>query len=118
MRAPARPVGRLRPRAIPVLPVRDNVHFPGLTTTVLAGREVSVHALQAAMRTDRRVLVTAQRQQQTEEPTGSDLFDFGTLSEVLQVLPMPDGTMRAVLRGIARARAETMTKRRQCLVAE
>lgn len=76
-----------------------------------------MHALQAAMRTDRRVLVTAQRQQQTEEPTGSDLFDFGTLSEVLQVLPMPDGTMRAVLRGIARARAETMTKRRQCLVA-
>lgn len=118
MRATARPVGRSGPRAIPVLPVRDNVHFPGLTTTVLASREVSVHALQAALRADRLVLAAAQKHPQTEEPSGSDLFELGTLSEVVQVLPMPDGTMRAVLRGISRARTQAVAKRRQCLVAQ
>ncbi|HRI42851.1 MAG TPA: endopeptidase La [Fimbriimonadaceae bacterium] len=90
-------------RTAPVLPVRDNVHFPHLINTLLVGRDVSVRALQSAMRKDRHVLVVGQTDVGVDEPRASDLFRAGTLSEVMQVLPMPDGTMRVVLRGISRA---------------
>lgn len=90
-------------RTAPVLPVRDNVHFPHLISTLLVGREVSVRALQSAMRKDRHVLVVGQTDMGVDEPRASDLFRAGTLSEVMQVLPMPDGTMRVVLRGVSRA---------------
>jgi ATP-dependent Lon protease len=91
---------------IPVLPVRDNVHFPGLVSTLLVGRELSIRALQSALRKDRVVLVVGQRDLTVDEPMAEDLFRAGTISEVLQVLPVPDGTMRVVLRGLVRAQVE------------
>lgn len=103
---------------VPVLPVRDNVHFPELLNTLLVGREVSVKALQAAMKSKRLVLVLAQREVQVDEPSASDLYRVGTLSEVMQVLPMPDGTMRVVLRGLARCRADSLNCKNGHLVAE
>lgn len=98
-------------RNAPVLPVRDNVHFPNLINTLLVGREMSVRALQSAMRKDRRVLVVGQRDLTVDEPRAADLFHVGTLSEVLQVLPMPDGTMRVVLRGQSRCRVHSYAYR-------
>lgn len=87
----------------PVLPVRDAVHFPGVIQTLLIGRDMSVRALQEALKRDRETLVVGQRDQSVEEPLADDLYRVGTLSEVLHVLPLPDGTMRVVLRGLARA---------------
>lgn len=98
-------------RTAPVLPVRDNVHFPNLITTLLVGRDMSVKALQSAMKRDRHVLVVGQRDLNVEEPRGDDLYRAGTLSEVMQVLPMPDGTMRVVLRGVVRARVDQLAFR-------
>ncbi|MCW5936853.1 MAG: endopeptidase La [Fimbriimonadaceae bacterium] len=102
----------------PVLPVRDTVHFPGVIQTLLIGRDMSVKALQAALKRDREALVLGQRDQGVDEPTGDDLYRTGTLSEVLHVLPLPDGTMRVVLRGLARARVEKMTYRAGSFNAE
>jgi len=101
------------PRAlrVPVLPVRDNVHFPRIISTLLVGREISVRALQQAMRADRQVIVLGQRDVTVDEPAASDLFRIGTLSEVMQVLPMPDGSMRVVLRGLARVEVQRLTLR-------
>ncbi len=108
----------VRKRTVPVLPVRDNVHFPALINTLLVGRDVSVKALQSAMRRDRSVLVVGQREVTIDEPRADDLYRFGTLSEILQVLPMPDGTMRVVLRGSFRASVDKFVFRRGYIQAE
>ena len=89
----------------PVLPIRDTVHFPGVIQTILIGRDMSVSALQESLRKDREVVVVGQRDQTVDEPDEQDLYSVGTLSEVLHVLPLPDGTMRVVLRGLARVQA-------------
>lgn len=111
MAAPAS-TRRRRPRPtedqLPVLPVRDAVHFPNLINTLLVGRELSLRALHAALDGSRQVLVLTQTDVTVEEPTPSDLYQVGVLSEVVQVLPMPDGTMRVVLRGISRFRVESI----------
>ena len=102
----------------PVLPVRDTIHFPGVIQTLLIGREMSVKALQISLKRDREVVVVGQRDQAIDEPSANDLFNVGTLSEVLHVLPLPDGTMRVVLRGMARARIEKMSQRGGSFTAE
>lgn len=102
----------------PVLPVRDNVHFPRLNNTLLVGREISHRALQSALRKGRAVLVVGQRDATVEDPRSEDLFRVGTLSEVMQVLPMPDGNVRVLLRGLARAQAERFTFRNGFISAE
>jgi ATP-dependent Lon protease len=95
----------------PVLPVRDNVHFPGIIQTLLIGREVSLKALQTAMKRERMAIVLCQRDQQVDEPRANDLHKVGTLSEVLHVLPLPDGTMRVVLRGTDRVHIDKIALR-------
>lgn len=91
--------------------MRDNVHFPQLVSTLLVGRSLSLKALQSAVRSNRMVLVLGQRDVSVDEPSAEDLYEIGTLSEVVQVMPMPDGTMRVVLRGVARARANGVVLR-------
>ena len=89
---------------VPVLPVRDTVHFPGVIQTLLIGRDMSLRALHEALERGRETLVLSQRNHTVDEPTAKDLYRIGTVSEVLHVLPLPDGTMRVVLRGLARAK--------------
>ncbi len=89
---------------VPVLPVRDTVHFPGVIQTLLIGRDMSLRALHEALEKGRETLVLSQRNHTVDEPTAKDLYKIGTVSEVLHVLPLPDGTMRVVLRGLARAK--------------
>ncbi len=96
---------------VPVLAVRDAVHFPGVINTLHVARETSSRALRKAMDGDRRVVVVSQRDMALEEPAAGDLFEVGTLSEVLQALPMPDTTLRAVLRGDARVRVGGLVRR-------
>jgi len=108
---------RISPR-IPVLPVRGTVHFPGVIQTLLVGREMSVRALQDALGKDRETIVVGQRDQLVEEPEAADLYEVGTLSEVLHVLPLPDGTMRVVLRGMARVNIDKFVFRAGAFSAE
>ncbi len=103
---------------VPVIPVRDTVHFPGVIQTILVGREMSVRALQQALKRDREAIVIGQRDQTIDEPNAGELFAVGTLSEVLHVLPLPDGTMRVVLRGLARAQVVKMSYRGGYFTAE
>ncbi len=90
------------PARYPVLPVRDAVHFPNLINTLLVGRTLSLRALHHALNSDRMVVILTQRDTSVEEPSPNDLFTTGVLSEVVQVLPLPDGTMRVVVRGLDR----------------
>jgi ATP-dependent Lon protease len=101
----------------PVLPVRDAVHFPGLISTLLVGRDVSLRALQAALDKDRRIVVLTQKDVGVEDPAASDLHDVGVFSEAMQVLHVPDGTMRVVMRGIERVQVSSIAMRRSYFVA-
>ncbi len=102
----------------PVVPVRDTVHFPGVIQTILVGREVSIAALQDSLTKEREVIILGQLDQSIENPKASDLYKFGTLSEVLHVLPLPDGTMRVVLRGMARVKISGLTNKKGAFQAQ
>ena len=103
---------------VAVVPVRDNVHYPLLVSTLLVGREISLRAIQYATQRDRLVLVLGQREMAVDEPTSEDMYRLGTLSEIMQVLPMPDGTMRLVLRGLTRCRVHRLTFRSGFYITE
>ncbi|MCA0359679.1 MAG: endopeptidase La [Armatimonadetes bacterium] len=102
----------------PVLPLRDTIHFPGVIQTLLVGREMSVNALHLAMGSNREALVVGQIDPSVEEPRADDMYRVGTLSEILHVLPLPDGTMRVVLRGLHRCKVEKYRSVSGCYHAE
>lgn len=95
---------RKLPRVLPVLPVRDTVYFPHMLFPLFLGREKSIRALDYALENHRYVLLVAQREVSTEDPTPEDIYTVGTIAEVMQVLRVPDGTVRVTLEGIERAR--------------
>lgn len=103
---------RERLSSVPVLAVRDAVHFPDLINTVHVVREPSRRAVKRSLEESGIVLVLSQRDMSVEEPTSGDLYRVGTISEVLQASPLPDGSLRVVLRGLYRATASHLTSRR------
>ncbi|MCX5782496.1 MAG: endopeptidase La [Elusimicrobia bacterium] len=92
------------PPILPVLPVRDIVVFPAMVLPLAVGREKSIKALEEAMSAKRLVFLVAQKHVQTEDPKQDDLYEVGTVSEVLQLLKMPDGTLKVLVEGIQRAK--------------
>lgn len=92
------------PSQLPLVPVRDQVYFPQMVFTLFVGRERSVRALEEAMENDRLIVLSAQKEVITEEPEPEDIYDVGIIAEVLQVLRMPDSTLRLMLQGIRRVR--------------
>ncbi len=97
-------VPRRLPGVIPVLPVRDTVYYPNMLFPLFLGREKSIRALDAALENHRYLLLVAQRDVSVEEPTSDDIYEVGIVAEVMQVLRVPDGTVRVTLEGIRRAR--------------
>lgn len=86
----------------PLIAVRDQVHFPGMIMTLMVSRPATLMALDKALAGDQLVVVVLQRDGSVENPALTDLNSVGTLSEVLHVVPLPDGSSRAVLRGLSR----------------
>ncbi|MFC3124692.1 endopeptidase La [Pseudoroseomonas globiformis] len=89
---------------LPVLPLRDIVVFPHMIVPLFVGREKSVRALEAVMREDKQILLVAQRNAAQDDPGADDLYDVGTVSTVLQLLKLPDGTVKVLVEGGKRAR--------------
>lgn len=90
-------------RKIPLLPVRDLVLFPGVIVPLFVGRPRSLKALEEAMLHDKTVLVVAQRDMTVEDPEPEDIFETGTVTTVLQMLRLPDGTTKVLVEGMSRA---------------
>jgi ATP-dependent Lon protease len=102
------PRKKTEPISIPVLPLRGIVAFPGMMLPLFVGREKSVAALQQATEAKdnaQLIFLVAQRDENIEEPETKDLYSFGVLAEVMQMLKMPDGNVRAVIECRGRARA-------------
>jgi len=89
---------------LPVLPLRDVVVFPEMAIPLFVGREKSMRALEAAMAGDKRIALIAQKSADTDDPDGGDLYSVGTVATVLQLLKLPDGTIKVLVEGISRAR--------------
>src|SRR5690554_3806695 len=87
----------------PLLPLRDVVVFPHMVVPLFVGREKSIQALEAAMEGSKEILLVAQKDASTDEPGAGDVFSMGTLATVLQMLRLPDGTVKVLVEGNARA---------------
>lgn len=93
---------------IPVLPLRDVVVYPHMVIPLFVGREKSIRCLEAAMEQDKKVLLVAQKDASTDEPTVEEIFTVGTVANILQMLKLPDGTVKVLVEGGQRARLERM----------
>src|SRR5690606_31885758 len=92
-------------QSLPVMPLRDVVLYPHMVSPLFVGREKSIQALDAAMKADpRRILVVAQKQPDIDDPGPDDMFRFGTVATILQLVKLPDGTVKVLVEGVERAR--------------
>lgn len=94
----------------PLLPLRDVVVFPHMVVPLFVGREKSIQALEAAMEGTKEILLVAQKDASTDEPGAGDVFDMGTVATVLQMLRLPDGTVKVLVEGNSRATISDITE--------
>ena len=98
----------LPPDGLPVLPLRDVVVYPHMVIPLFVGREKSILALEQAMKVDKQILLLAQKQADVDDPAAKDLYDVGTVATILQLLKLPDGTVKVLVEGVERARVESL----------
>ncbi len=97
-----RPTGGARP--LPLLPLRDIIVFPHMVVPLFVGRERSINALEEAMSHDKEILLAAQRKAKTNDPAPEDIYPVGTIGKIIQLLRLPDGTVKVLVEGAERAR--------------
>jgi ATP-dependent Lon protease len=104
--------------AIPVLPLRDVVVYPHMVIPLFVGREKSIKALEAAMENDKQILLVAQKSASEDDPNIEDLYRIGTISSILQLLKLPDGTVKVLVEGNRRARIVTFLGEEEYFTAQ
>ncbi|HEX5460784.1 MAG TPA: endopeptidase La [Steroidobacteraceae bacterium] len=92
-----------------MLPLRDVVVYPHMVIPLFVGREKSIQALDIAMKGDKRIMLVAQKQADVDDPKGDDLYRIGTVATILQLLKLPDGTVKVLVEGVDRARIDKLT---------
>src|SRR5579862_2061882 len=105
-------------RVLPLLPLRDVVVFPHMVIPLFVGRPKSIKALEAAMEEGKNVVLVAQKSAAKDEPNPEDLYDVGTVSTILQMLKLPDGTVKVLVEGVQRARIERVLTEKANFEAE
>jgi ATP-dependent Lon protease len=105
-------------RTVPLLPLRDIIVFPHMVSQLFVGRERSINALDAAMARDKDIFLAAQKNAKTNEPTPEDIFGVGTLGTVMQLLRLPDGTVKVLVEGKRRARSKRFVQTDEFFVVE
>src|SRR5687767_8174147 len=91
---------------LPVLPLRDVVVYPHMVIPLFVGRDRSIKALDLAMAADKQILLVAQKSPDVDDPGQDDLYGVGTLATVLQLLKLPDGTIKVLVEGVSRVAVE------------
>ncbi len=89
---------------LPLLPLRDVVVFPHMVIPLFVGRPKSIKALETAMEAGKSILLVAQKSAAKDEPGAEDMYDTGTIANILQMLKLPDGTVKVLVEGMQRAR--------------
>ena len=98
------------PLSLPLLPLRDVVVFPHMVIPLFVGRPKSIKALEAAMGEERRIMLLAQKTAAKDDPSPEDLFDMGCVASILQMLKLPDGTVKVLVEGVQRAKVLSVTE--------
>ena len=93
---------------LPLLPLRDVVVFPHMVIPLFVGRPKSIKALETAMESDKSILLVAQRSAGKDEPTAEDVYEIGCIANILQMLKLPDGTIKVLVEGVQRARLDAV----------
>ena len=88
----------------PLLPLRDIVIFPSIVTPLFVGRKKSIKALEEVMKLDKSIVLVTQKNSEVDDPKEEDLYSFGCLSKILQLLKLPDGTVKVLVEGIERVK--------------
>ncbi len=97
-------------RLLPLLPLRDIIVFPHMVVPLFVGRDKSILALEEAMKKEKLILLSAQKQAKTNQPNEEDIYQIGTVSSVIQLLRLPDGTVKVLVEGKKRASIERFTQ--------
>lgn len=103
---------------MPLLPLRDVVVYPHLVIPLFVGRAKSVKALEIASDTNKQILLVAQKSANKDEPDAEDLYEIGTLATVLQMLKLPDGTVKVLVEGLHRVRVSEFIETEECFLAK
>jgi ATP-dependent Lon protease len=103
---------------LPLLPLRDVVVFPHMVIPLFVGRPKSIKALEAAMEAGRQIMLVAQKAAGKDEPQSDDMFEVGCVSSILQMLKLPDGTVKVLVEGLQRASTKSITENAEHFVAE
>ena len=93
---------------LPIIPLRDVVVFPGIVTTLFVGRPKSVEALNAAMSSNKKLVLVSQIDPSVEDPNFSDIYKSASISNLLQLIKLPDGTMKVLVEGFKRCNIENV----------
>jgi ATP-dependent Lon protease len=112
------PILPSEPITLPLLPLRDVVVFPHMVIPLFVGRPKSIKALEAAMEAGRQIVLVAQKAAGKDEPKADDMFEVGCVSNILQMLKLPDGTVKVLVEGTQRAKTESITDNGEYFVAE
>nr|MBP7572197.1 LON peptidase substrate-binding domain-containing protein [Acidobacteriota bacterium] len=102
------PLSSNEPVTLPLLPLRDVVVFPHMVIPLFVGRPKSIKALDAAMESGKHILLVAQKQAAKDDPSAEDLYEIASVATVLQMLKLPDGTVKVLVEGTQRARIESV----------
>ena len=94
---------------LPVLPLRDIVVFPHMVAPLFVGRKQSVNALNNVMIADKKILLLSQKNSEIDNPSEKNLYTYGTIAKVLQLLKLPDGTLKVLVEGISRAKVSSLS---------
>lgn len=103
---------------VPVLPLRDVVVYPYMVVPLFVGRERSIKALEVAMAADKQILVATQKSAADDQPAEQEIYHIGTLATVLQLLKLPDGTVKVLIEGVRRAKIARFLKNQEYFLAD
>ncbi len=104
--------------AVPLLPLRDVVVFPHMVIPLFVGRPKSIRALESAMEAGKQIMLVAQKAAAKDEPKPEDLFEMGCMSTILQMLKLPDGTVKVLVEGVQRAKAHDVSDNGEFFICE
>jgi len=99
------PKEKFESKKLPMMPIRDVVIFPYMMTPFVVGRESSVRALEEALASDKKIFLATQHDASIDEPKAGDIFQVGTIVNIVQSLKLPDGNIKVLVEGVERARA-------------
>ncbi len=103
---------------IPILPLRDTVIYPHMIVPLFIGRKKSIKCLEISIKKNKKIILIAQKNPKQDEPKKKDLFNIGTISLILQILKLPDGTLKILIEGLKRIKIKKIKEKNKCLWAK